>query len=186
MITCNMVLYGVTDYNYFGEFKYMFKWKRVSLGWYFVYVGGRVVCGGVLGGMGVENGAVAAGVVGGVLMGVGVVVAVMRPYADVWQSVRAAGNFVVAGVVFGLYGVVGWREQQGGAVSTLETYIPIVILALLFFVVAVALAFVIRQWILDRKIKEEYEEPVPTIEDEQKKHEEFMKKQIEESYRHGS
>lgn len=149
MLVCNMLLYGLTDYNYFGEFKYMFKWKLFSLNFYYIHVGVRVGV-GIL--VSLIGNYISGGIVTAVFLGMGVLILVMRPYADLNQSLRSATNYLAGAFIFAMFSVVSFRGQTNRTVF--ETWIPVIIIGLLFLLVAIAIGFIIRQWVMDYKVKE--------------------------------
>ena len=142
-----MALFGLRDYNFFGEFKCMFKWMTFELNFYYIHVGARILFGVLLGAASSSfycGIAVSAG-----LCIVSLVIILRKPYSDILQSVRSAANMWIGAIIFILYTIAAITGPTNG--STFYSRIPIVIVGLLFAVVLLALGFVIRQYIVDVK-----------------------------------
>ena len=177
IIAFTAVLYGLTDYNYFGEFKCMFKWATFELNFFYIHIGIRLLFGLLLGAL---SGSFYSGIVVAVgLLAVALLTIIKQPYAGILHSVRSAVNLLIGAVIFTLYSAVAAVGPTDG--RTFYSRVPLMITALLFVVVLMAGAFVARQYAIEIKKRKELDEPESpaTIDQEQAKHQEFMNQKIE-------
>lgn len=153
MVILILVLYSLADYNYFGEFKYLFKWKTLDLNYYSICVVIRIIIGLLIGGL--IDFSPTPCIIAAIYMMMTVLTVVKRPFADVQHTIRTTINYLIAFTIFVLYSLIGIQGPQGG--RSMHTKFPLIIVCLLYVVVFVSLGYVIRQFIMDRRTKQELE-----------------------------
>lgn len=135
------VIYGVTDYNYCGEFKYSFQWNKISLNYYYIQMVIKLMSPVILV---VISDALYSLIIVLVLFLVGGIFTILaKPYADKLQTARSVFNFIIGCLIFGLYILMNIKALR---FYSFVHCIPFVITILLYLVTLTSLGFVIKQF----------------------------------------
>ena len=99
-----MIIYGITDYVYCGEFKYNFKWNKFSLNYYYIQISIKFISAITLATL---NTSFHSFVVIAVLFFIATIVtAVCQPYSINPHTARSTINLLICSIVFGLFGMM--------------------------------------------------------------------------------
>lgn len=138
----------------------MFKWQTLDLNFYFIYISARILVGLLIGGL--LNFTITPAIISGIFFIVFLLTIIRKPYADIQHTVRSSVNYFIACLIFGMYSALSINGTQSG--KSFDTKFPLIIVCLLFFVTLMALGYVIRQFIMDRRTKMELDEPSNIVE----------------------
>ena len=146
IVTVNCVLYALFDYIYFGEFKCFFKWDKFELNYYFIQIGIRIIFGIILG---LAN----SNYISGFIVATGfflvfLVTIILRPYADLYHSIRSSINLLFGSIIFLLYSINAMNGPSGN--TSITAYFGLFIIIFLYLTVIMALSFVVRQYIIEK------------------------------------
>jgi hypothetical protein len=117
----------------------MFRWASFELNYYYFHIGLRILFGILLAVMSMFywTGAI----VSFGLFAIALVTAITRPYADILHSVRSTINLVFSSIIMLIYTLIASNPSNPNYYK-----LPIIIIiALLFLTVFMALGFIIRQ-----------------------------------------
>ena len=96
-----IVIYGITDYIYCGEFKYNFKWNKLALNYYYIQMFIKFISAIILA---ILNKSFYSFVIIAVLFFIAAIVtAACRPYSNNPHTARSAINLIICSIIFGLF-----------------------------------------------------------------------------------
>lgn len=97
-------MYFLSDYNYFGEFKYMFKWQKFELNYYLLQIAIRIISGVVFGAA--HNHFISGISVMCLFIILTLITAIKNPFADKLHTIRSAFVTFVGAFIIGLYSFI--------------------------------------------------------------------------------
>lgn len=147
----NLLIYGITDFNYMGEFKYFFKWNGVDHKIYYLLVFNRIVSAIFLSVF--NNYYISSITILVVLVIASVAIGIRGPYAIKAHTARSVINLIVSAAIICIYFVISLAGPTQG--ENFYSKLPFLIIALLFAIIFMALGFIIAEIIMRFRKKTE-------------------------------
>jgi hypothetical protein len=136
----SLCLYLLKDFNYMGQFKYIFKWNYFDLSSYIVFFISRILFSIALV---IGNGNfISVAVVIGALLLMGLLIAIRKPYANKTHTARSVFNIFISAIILSCYLTLSIKGPTTG--NDFFSKIPLLVVGLASLPVFVALAFVIK------------------------------------------
>jgi hypothetical protein len=124
----------------------MFKWNTFDLNYYTLQIAIRIIVGCIFGAAHIHF---SSGIIISILfIAISLITLIKNPFADKLHTIRSTINTTIGGIIIILYTFIA----AAGPSSGFQSKVPIIILAVLFLNIIMAMIFVIRQFIASSKI----------------------------------
>ena len=139
----SLVLYSTSDFNYMGEFKYLFKWNSLDLKIYNVMIISRVIFGVTFAIGNASFVSVVAVIV--VLFIMSLFFVIRKSYANRLHTARSIANMLLSIGILSCYLVLSIKGYTTG--EDFYSKIPLIVIILSAIAVVMAIGFIIKDLI---------------------------------------